>query len=230
MSMRIWVEQLNGETLALEVTAEMTMREVKRRIKAMHMWEDGVSFDTTVVEIFVGDKKATNGETVAELGLSEGSSVSAVLKKNLAVCSDKSGLGSDLDLEALVIVEIPDSVTEIGARAFQQCRRLAKVIIPSSVTRIGPLAFCFSGLREVTIPDSVTEIGVAMFDSCMSLVSVTIPNSVTQILHLAFRHCRSLKGLTIPDSVTRIVHGAFSGCMQLTLRAPARLAQKSVKS
>ena len=127
MSMRIWVEQLNGETLALEVTAEMTMREVKRQIKAMHMWEDQVSFDTTVVELMIGEKKVLNDETVAELGLSEGSNVSAVLKRNLAVCSNQQPhVLPDVDPEALVIVEFPDSETDIVAGAFADCSRVAR--------------------------------------------------------------------------------------------------------
>ena len=45
MSMRILVEQLSGETLYLEVTAEMTMREVKEQLKRMHTWEDELSRD-----------------------------------------------------------------------------------------------------------------------------------------------------------------------------------------
>ena len=54
--MRILVEQLNCETLGIEVTAEMTMREVK--------WEDELSRNTTVVELIVGDKQVMNEETV----------------------------------------------------------------------------------------------------------------------------------------------------------------------
>ena len=38
MSMRISVEQLNGDTLDLEVTAEMTMRAVKEKLKGMRTW------------------------------------------------------------------------------------------------------------------------------------------------------------------------------------------------
>ena len=54
--MRILVEQLNCETLGIEVIAEMTMREVK--------WEDELSRNTTVVELIVGDKQVMNEETV----------------------------------------------------------------------------------------------------------------------------------------------------------------------
>ena len=64
---RISVELLNGETLDLEVKAEMTMREVKRKVKAMQTWEDEVSRNTTVVEVLVADKKVKSEETVAEL-------------------------------------------------------------------------------------------------------------------------------------------------------------------
>ena len=61
------MELLNGETLDLEVKAEMTMREVKRKVKAMQTWEDEVSRNTTVVEVLVADKKVKSEETVAEL-------------------------------------------------------------------------------------------------------------------------------------------------------------------
>ena len=65
MSMRMWVEQLNGETLAVEVTAQTTMREVKRQIKNILVWEDELSRDTTLVEVILGDEKGKNEETVA---------------------------------------------------------------------------------------------------------------------------------------------------------------------
>ena len=227
--MRIWVEQLSGETLALEVTAEMTMREVKRQIKALHMWEDQVSFDTTVVELMIGEKKVLNDETVAELGLSEGSNVSAVLKRNLAVCSEKSGLGPDLDPEALVIVEFPDSETAIGEQAFYKCTCIARVTIPSSVTRIEGLAFngC-SSLTEVMIPDSVTEILFGAFAGCSSLTSIVIPDCVTQIPFGAFARCASLASVTVPNSLAIIADDAFFECSQLTLTAPARLLDPEV--
>ena len=141
MSMQISVELLNGEMLDLEVTPETTMREVKRRIKETQTWEDDVSRDTTVVELIIGDKKVPNDETVEEVGLSEGSKLAAVFRLNMAQCSSSSGFGPDLDPEALVAVEIPDSETEIGSDAFFCCERVARVVIPSSVTNIRSYAF-----------------------------------------------------------------------------------------
>ena len=199
--MRITFEQLNGETLDLEVTAEMTMRAVKEQLKGMHTWEDELSRDTTVAELLLGDKKVVNEETVKMLGLSEGSKVTVVFRKNVVQCSNKRGFGPDLDPEALVIVEIPDSVTEIEAGAFADCKRVAKVNIPRSVTCIRHIAF----------------------RGCTSLVSVNIPDSVTSIGVCAFERCTSLVSLTIPDSVEHIEPMAFVNCHQLTLTAPARL-------
>ena len=254
MSMRILAEQLNGETLDLEVTAETTMRAVKEQLKGMHTWEDELSRDTTVVELILGDKKVTNEETMEELGLCHGSKVTVVFKKNVVQCSNKRGFGCDLDPEALVVVEIPDSVTEIKDWAFEDCKRVAKVIIPRSVTGIldGAFAFCsslvsvnipdsvtwiddgaFSGcsaLTEVTIPHSITHIGVGAFDHCSSLRTASIPHSVTQIAASAFYGCASLVSMTIPDSVTEIEGRAFHDCHQLTLTAPARLLDPQVSN
>ena len=215
MSRRILLEQLNGETLELEVTAEMTMRDVKEQVKRMHEWEDELSRDTTVVDLIMGDKKVMNEETVEELGLCDGLKVTVVFRKNVVKCTDGSDLSPDRDPEALVIVEIPDSETEIKARAFLECWQVAKVIIPSSVTRIREGAFrdCIS-LVTISIPDSVA------FQYCMRVAKVIIPSSGSDIGFEAFRGCSSLVSVDIPDSVTQISRGAFRGCTSLVTIIP----------
>ena len=225
--MRILVEQLNGETFELEVTAEMTMTDVKEQVKWMHEWEDELSHDTTVVDLIIGDKKVTNEETVEERGLCDGSKVTVVFRNNVVQCSDKSGLSPDLDPETLVIVEIPDSEAAIKAQAFEGCRCVAKVIIPSSVSQIGECAFQHSSsLAAVNISDSVTQIGKRAFSSCTSLVTITIPNAVTLIDAQAFANCRSLTTINIPDSVMQIGAYAFTGCCWLaSINIPSSVTQ-----
>ena len=93
---------------------------------------------------------------------------------------------------------IPDSVTSIVDRAFENC----------------------SSLHSVTIPDSVTSIGNYAFSLCSSLQSVTIPDSVTSIGDGAFSWCGSLQSVTIPESVTIIKRNPFSDC-------PARVINRS---
>ena len=216
MAMRIAVELLNGETLELEVRPEMTIRQVKQQIKDTQRWDDDVSRDTTVVELIVGEKKLKDDETVAELGLSD-SKVSVVFRPNVARCSAQSGFGPDVDPEALVLVEIPESKTQIVADAFHGCERVLKVVIPESITDIGTSAFrgC-SSLVTVSLPVSVTLLRTRLFSGCASLSKVTIGGSVTDIGHRSFEHCSSLKHVSLPHSVTSIGNGAFEGCASLS--------------
>ena len=121
--------------------------------------------------------------------------------------------------ESLTSVTIPDSVTSIGNSAFADCYSLTSITIPDSVTSIGEDAFAdCDSLTSITIPDSVTSIGEYAFASCDSLTSVTIPDSVTSIGSYAFWYCTSLSSVTIPDSVTSIGEYAFSDCDSLTIK------------
>ena len=77
-------------------------------------------------------------------------------------------------LSGLTSIEIPNSVTSIGERAFKDCSSLTSVTIPNSVTNIGEGAFlsCTS-LTEVTIPESVATIGTGgTFQECTALTTV----------------------------------------------------------
>lgn len=163
MSTQIAIELLNGQLLALEVMPDMQIRELKQRIKEMCTWEDKVGRDTTVVELILGDKKLKSDGTVAELDLRD-LKLSAVFRKNVARCCNKSSLDPDLDPDVLVVVEIPASETEVGEAAFARCDRLARVSIPDSVTHLTSSAFCgCSQLRSISISDSVTHIGHSAF-------------------------------------------------------------------
>jgi len=90
-------------------------------------------------------------------------------------------------------VVIPDGVTSIGGRVFQDNASLTSVIIPEGVTSIGEYAFegCYS-LDGIALPESVTSIGQWAFSGCISLAGITIPQSVTSIAWNTFFHCFNL--------------------------------------
>ena len=72
-------------------------------------------------------------------------------------------------------------VTIIGEEAFDGHDSLTSVTIPDSVTSIGVRAFQNTSLTSVTIGNGVTSIGDGAFTDCGSLTSVTIPDSVISI-------------------------------------------------
>ena len=119
---------------------------------------------------------------------------------------------------------IPNSVTNIGDRAFYDCTSVTSVTIPNGVISIGNQAFfgC-TNLTSVTIPDRVTQIGTTLhagggraFASCTSLTNVIIGHSVTNIGSGAFYACSNLTRLTIPASVINLGYAAFFGSSRLT--------------
>jgi hypothetical protein len=117
----------------------------------------------------------------------------------------------------LTSVTMGDSTTGIGGSAFESCTSLSNVTFAGRVTSIGRLAFGFcTNLTAVAIPDSVTDLGMEAFASCTRLANVAIGSGITLIAPGAFAGCTSLAGIIIPESVTDIGSGAFSGCTGLT--------------
>lgn len=65
---------------------------------------------------------------------------------------------------------IPNSVTAIGAGAFDSCGSLVDIVIPDKVASIGDYAFWGCGITSIIIPNSVTTIGEYVFEGCENLV------------------------------------------------------------
>ncbi len=105
-------------------------------------------------------------------------------------------------------------ITSIGTNAFGYAHSLQSITLPNSLTSIGASAFNMSGLTSITIPDSVTSIGEEAFSGNYSLQSITLPDSLTSIGPSAFAGS-GLTSLTIPDSVTSIGNWAFGGISSL---------------
>lgn len=84
---------------------------------------------------------------------------------------------------------IPETVHNISAGAFLECRNLINILIPDySVQTIGRYAFadCIS-LTHINIPISVTEIGSNAFANCYSLkCGVDIQNRTRSYLDNLF--------------------------------------------
>lgn len=134
-------------------------------------------------------------------------------------------------------LEIPDSVTTIGAGAFYGCSSLTEVSVGSGVTTIGDNAFAGTpyivGNKTeflivgdgilldhdgagpvVTVPEGVKKI-VGAFQNNALITEVILPDSLTEIGGYSFSSCTQLTTVTIPETVTRIGDWAFAKCISL---------------
>ncbi len=138
-------------------------------------------------------------------------------------------------------MSIPNTVTSIGERAFEDCSSLASVTIPESVTSIGNGAFEYcpslktlifnaenctycgithspafpASITSLTLGDKVTIIPDYFLLNGSKIKSLTIPEAVTSIGMCAFNGCSSLVSVTIPEAVKSIEEYAFSNCSSL---------------
>lgn len=107
------------------------------------------------------------------------------------------------------------NVTSIGKSAFYYCENLSSVTIPNSITNIGANAFQSSSLKSVFIPGGVKTISSSAFASCRQLEKVTLSEGLEEISAQSFSFCKSLTSITIPNSVKEVGGAAFWACERL---------------
>jgi hypothetical protein len=132
-----------------------------------------------------------------------------VLLINMPEITGVTGITDDLcnGFSSLFSVIIPNNVTTIGARAFNQC----------------------SILKFVIIPNSVTSIGANAFNLCVSLLAITIPNKSIAINSYAFTNCSQLTQIRVlVQQSSDTIQPIFTGLRFLGTPTPS--VTKIVKS
>ena len=112
----------------------------------------------------------------------------------------------------IIDLVIPDSVKQIGIRAFYGCDDLKTVKIGHGLTKIPDYAFydCVS-LEEVYMEPGTIEIGEFAFQNCKALTEIKLSETLSIIDKGAFLGCETLVDLELPASVTTIGDHAFRG-------------------
>ena len=133
-------------------------------------------------------------------------------------------------------INLPNSVTSIGERAFYNCTSIFSITIPNSATSIGEYAFLgCSSIFTITIPNSVTSIGYGAFAYIPNIVyhgtaegapwGAQYHNAYVEgwLLysdasknHILTCSYRAYGEIEIPNSVTTIEDYAFEGCNDIT--------------
>lgn len=171
---------------------------------------------------FAGTMIATvHGQTEDSTEVQEGATILPETKK----IPDNLFLGCT----SIIDVQIPETVTEIGQKAFKDA---------SSVENV-----TFAVNTETGKVKGVEKIGISAFDGCSSLQELVLPETVTEVLQGAFANegalvkadmsraaslkkwdKESFKGdtalaevvLPTAGGITAIPDGAFAGCTSLT--------------
>lgn len=143
--------------------------------------------------------------------------------------------------KAIRTINLPNTVTSIGASAFTDCTALYDIssLSGTQITKINMSTFKGdSSLVKVSIPTTCREIGLGAFskctnlrtfdfknvttfgslafDDCSSLSSVTLANGTNTIPNSCFNNCSGLKSLSLPNSIITIGDDAFYNCSSLT--------------
>ena len=113
-------------------------------------------------------------------------------------------------------VQMPDTITSIGERAFYMCSKIEKINLSKSLKSIGAHAFGYTSVSEIKLPDGLTSIGESAFEYCTDLTEMAIPGSVKSVGSGAFFYCKNLEKVTIKEGTVRLMSGAFFGCYKLS--------------
>ena len=119
-------------------------------------------------------------------------------------------------------VEIPETVTAIGASAFSDCSAMETLSIPGSVKTIGNNAFAgCSSLSSLDLPEGVESIGSFAFEGCCGLTELSLPATLTEIGDSAFSSCFGIREISFAGPAPTIGENAFTDVQDATVYYPA---------
>lgn len=127
------------------------------------------------------------------------------------IVSDNAFVGSQCT--SLVL---PEGLTVIPHRTFQNSEIRGEVRIPSTVTKIISYAFAGTKMSRLILPDNIKEIEEGAFADCSRLSgTLTIPKKLARISNRCFQNCQMLTGIVFHKDVQVIDRYAFAQCTNL---------------
>ncbi len=135
-----------------------------------------------------------------------------VIPKGLTAIESKSFYFCKLLQGDLVI---PDTVTTIGASAFDFCSSLTAITMSDSVTELDAAGYQFeqcASVKKIVLSANLTTLPKNCFFSCSSLEEIPDLKNVTRIERACFQHADKVTAITIPETVTYLGNNAFGHC------------------
>lgn len=140
-------------------------------------------------------------------------------------------VGCETDMASVSLPEryrfVP--VVRISRRAFAELNSLLEVVIPPSITCIEDHAFArCRNLRQVRfIGPASPKLGLNVFQGCDSLRRVDLPDGIEEIGD-AFYDCSSLQEIHLPDSVRSVDLGGCSSLRRVHLPAGLQIPDHDI--
>ena len=164
------------------------------------------------------------GANVSEIGNYAFENCTALASVVFSPDNAIKSLGTAYDVEtpifrnttALKSIALPDSITTIGARLFENSG-IESIELPASLTAISEYAFAgCASLESLTVPSAVKDIHSYAFLDCANLASIDIAFGVESFGTAIFMNCTSLESVTIPSTINNMVGNPFINCPALT--------------
>lgn len=122
-------------------------------------------------------------------------------------------------VEGISEVNLPDTVTEVGACAFCSTS-LTQISLPENLLVIRERAFEATSPERVVFPEKVNKINASAFRNCSRLMKIDLPKSLNFIGEEAFYNT-SLEEVTLPDKLNYIQKRAFALSSLKNIEIPA---------
>jgi len=118
---------------------------------------------------------------------------------------------------ALKYINIPSTVVRIDERAFE-CTAVSTQL-PDSIEDIGRRAFSDNkAITNFRIPPLISSMSAEVLTECESLFSLELPESIRHMGMRPLSHCKSLRNIALPYDVSvlgRGIRGPFRSCADL---------------
>lgn len=108
----------------------------------------------------------------------------------------------------LKYIKLQEGLNEIGESTFDYCESMNKVDLPKSITKLGRCCFSRSAIEQIVLPPKLEIVPVACFERCKELSEVSMSEGILNIESYAFSET-AIKNIIIPASVKNIKNKAL---------------------
>ena len=94
---------------------------------------------------------------------------------------ERIGYDAFEDMDYIQNIQLPNTLTSIGALAFHSNNSLQSLVVPDNVTEIGAWAISHTGIKELVLPENLETIGANALGGNNSLKTLVLPEGLKNL-------------------------------------------------